>query len=121
MNCMNSIEKRIYEEQKMKGFIDIYEEMWKRTLYHHNNCKDEFLENMKLKADNRAFRNIKNNNSIMSLTIALIKKIIRKFIKWYIEPIADQQSDFNHNTCACIENLERRIDELERKIEIYIK
>lgn len=54
-----------------------------------------------------------------------IKKVIRKCIKWYVEPIVEEQNRYNHYTvCAMAqvfskfaENQDARIKELEEQVE----
>ena len=44
-----------------------------------------------------------------------IKAMLRKGMRWYVEPLAYDQRSFNAATLRLIDDLERRIGELERK------
>lgn len=63
--------------------------------------------------------NIKKNRPLISYdeklsrTRFLIRKVIRKLIKWYIVPIINEQNDYNNMTLEAIKHLEERIEKLE--------
>lgn len=68
-----------------------------------NEVKQKYLEeihshiNVMLKSrENYAHRHLFSHRKIMGRFIVFIKKIIRKLLKWYIDPIAIQQTEFNN-------------------------
>lgn len=73
--------------------------------------------------ENRAFRELGNGLSLKGKIKIFFKRAERKLIKWYIEPIADQQTLYNENSLNCliittnmyISSLKRE-DELNKKI-----
>lgn len=46
-------------------------------------------------ANNTSIKEITSNNQSIQKVVIFIKKVIRKFIKWYVEPICVQQSLYN--------------------------
>lgn len=73
--------------------------------------------------ENRAFRQLGAGISFKQKIKIFFKRAERKLIKWYIEPIADQQTSYNENSLNClilttnmyISSLKRE-DELNKKI-----
>jgi hypothetical protein len=45
-----------------------------------------------------------------------IKAVLRKAMRWYVEPLAYDQRSFNAATLRLIDDLQARIDELEREL-----
>lgn len=89
----------------------------------------EITKNISIMDQNRenyAFRNLPSHSKIK----IFIKRVIRKLLKWYIEPICFQQTDFNNAVTPCIgkltelqtinkkkfNNLENRNLSIEKKI-----
>lgn len=77
--------------------------------------------------DVQAYRPIIGGGSVKSKIATFVKKVIRKFVKFYVEPIAEDQSNFNALTvklfnlveCYMNENkvLQERVEKLEAEIE----
>lgn len=85
--------------------------------------------------DVKAYRPIVDNGSLKSKVITFIRKVIRKSVKFYVEPITAEQNAFNAVTVrlfnmmecyisenkknaellATIENLKKEIEELKEK------
>lgn len=82
-----------------------------------DNKLNSHIEQMAISADNRAFRAITSHRPFLGPVIVLAKRIVRKLLKWYVEPICNQQSDFNHNAVACIKDFQKFKD----KIELFLK
>ena len=59
------------------------------------NKSHKSIQEMKELADNHAFRAISSHRKFLGFIIILFKRIVRKLLKWYIDPICDQQTDFN--------------------------
>ena len=45
-----------------------------------------------------------------------VKAVLRKAMRWYVEPLAYDQRSFNAATLRLIDDLQARIDELEREL-----
>lgn len=85
-----------------------------------------------------SYRPIESYTPGVGIVVKFVKKVLRKLLCFYIEPIVEDQNKFNENivrnmTEICtkfdndaktIEDLEKRIDELEtkcRKLEFLVK
>jgi hypothetical protein len=66
-----------------------------------------------------AYRPLSNhtNNNIFSSINILIKKIIRKLLKFYIFPIVYDQNNINLRVTNTLELLERILDEKDKQIQ----
>jgi hypothetical protein len=45
-----------------------------------------------------------------------VKRLLRKLMRWYVEPLAAQQRTFNLAIFNYVDELERRIESLERQL-----
>jgi ubiquinone biosynthesis protein UbiJ len=65
---------------------------------------------------------------VRGLVFAPIKRVLRKLMRWYVEPVAAHQRTFNsaslalvdelaERTAAEVARLERRIDALEERLD----
>jgi ubiquinone biosynthesis protein UbiJ len=65
---------------------------------------------------------------VRGLVFAPIKRVLRKLMRWYVEPVAAHQRTFNSASLALVDELaariaaevarlERRIDALEERLE----
>jgi hypothetical protein len=65
---------------------------------------------------------------VRGLVFAPIKRVLRKLMRWYVEPVAAHQRTFNsaslalvdelaERTAAEVARLERRIDALEEQLD----
>ena len=68
-------------------------------------------------ADNPAFRPIKSHRKILGKSIVFCKRIIRKVLKWYVEPVCNQQTDFNRATAEVSHSIEQHIVDLEERMQ----
>ena len=46
-----------------------------------------------------------------------VKAVLRKAMRWYVEPLAYDQRSFNATVLRLIDDLQARIEELERELE----
>jgi hypothetical protein len=53
---------------------------------------------------------------LVGRAIALSKRATRVLLRWYINPIVDQQNSFNEELVRVIASLEERLHELEREL-----
>ena len=47
---------------------------------------------------------------------AFVQRALRKLMRWYVEPLAQDQRVFNRAALELIDELQRRVDELERRL-----
>jgi hypothetical protein len=90
----------------------------------NNNCDDDkklelLIEDMRTLKDNRASKAITPNRRHFNKLIIFFKRITRKLIRWYVEPMAERQTLFNnavfswaHEILVLNTLLIKRIDEL---------
>ncbi len=97
----------------------------------HLNEIDKYIAAMDENRENYAFREIYSCRKWIGPIIVLYKRIVRKLLKWYIEPICFQQTEFNNavtlasDRVALIislvyqkaEHLELKTEQLEKEIE----
>lgn len=92
MNKNNTVEKvifnKIYEKKEESSFLKL------RSLM-----------------NNPAFRQLECDGSLLGKIKLFIKRVIRKFTKFYIEPITFQQTDFNKETVKALESIQKALDE----------
>jgi hypothetical protein len=48
---------------------------------------------------------------------AYAQRLLRKLMRWYVEPLAQDQRVFNRAALELIDDLQRRVDELERLLD----
>ena len=97
----------------------------------HLNEIDRYIAAMDKNKENYAFREIYSCQKWIGPIIVFHKRIIRKLLKWYIEPICFQQTEFNNAVtlagdkvellvslvCQKAEQLELKTEQLEKEIE----
>ena len=54
---------------------------------------------------------------IVGRALALVKRVVRLLLRWYINPIVDQQNDFNAAAVRALNELAARQEALRREIE----
>lgn len=60
-----------------------------------------------------AYRNIVSRSGILGKFIIFVKKVLRKSIKFYIEPIVESQNEFNANVTQSINEIRKYIHETQ--------
>ena len=131
------IEQRGYTKAELV-FADIENEQHEGLELLGDNFVIDNFSQMIVKMDEKSYvqcwRPLKGNKLIVFL-----KKIIRKCVKFYVEPIVENQNEFNHNTVSAmamtfskfdsmrdeeiaamekkIEQLEQRCQKLEKMLE----
>jgi hypothetical protein len=53
--------------------------------------------------------------SMHAYVVAPIKRVLRKLMRWYVEPIAAQQRSFNLTVLQLVDELAERVDALEQR------
>lgn len=76
-----------------------------------------FIHTMKSTEKNEAYRSIWSCRKFVGPIILFFKKVIRKCLKWYIEPICDQQSEFNYASRQVSEIVGNQLREFNEKLD----
>lgn len=84
---------------------------------HHFMELSERIGVMERNRENYAFRMLFSNRKFIGKYIILIKRIVRKCLKWYIEPICFQQTDFNNAVTPAIGRITEILGVLKRRTE----
>lgn len=70
------------------------------------------LQTMRATQRNEAHRVIMSHRPVIGSLIVFAKKLVRRCLKWYINPICDQQSVFNDAVCTEMEELHDTVQQL---------
>jgi hypothetical protein len=76
----------------------------------------KYINSMLKTRENYAYRYLSSHRKVIGPFIVFAKKIIRKLLKWYIEPIALQQTEFNNAVTHAIGRTTELLTELIKKI-----
>lgn len=108
------IEDIIYEKLKQKQNIQLSASLPKHTEEMERKRDDpqlwleeldHYLHDMEKNRQNYAFRYIYSCRKVFGKTIVFFKRAVRKLLKWYIEPICNQQTEFNNSVTPAIGRL----------------
>lgn len=66
---------------------------------------DHYIFRMEQTRQNYAFRHIYSCRRIIGKAIVFFKRVVRKLLKWYIEPICNQQTEFNNAVTPAVGRL----------------
>lgn len=120
---MRSIESIIIEK-KLKLLIDKEDQSsvnmsedsdTDKKISEHINKLIRYIEVMERNRENIAYKVLFSNKKTIGKFIIFIKKVIRKTIKWYVEPICFQQTDFNNAVTPSIGTLVEVVVQLNDK------
>lgn len=78
------------------------------------------ISKMDITKENYAYRPIFSCRKWIGSLIVFFKKVVRKCLKWYIEPICFQQTDFNNAAVSAIRQLRiaaLRMEEMEQQYQ----
>lgn len=140
---MNIEEQVIYE--KLKGIIPIHDFKEAEAVKNNINTQsdadveDKTLNNaayideiigriasMERTRENYAFRNIYSCRKYIGPIIVFCKRVVRKILKWYIEPICFQQTEFNNAVTPAIGRLcelqnftIKKQNEIHKAVDVY--
>lgn len=64
------------------------------------------------------YKELKSTRPMIGPIIVFIKKIIRKLIKFYIEPVVFEQRNYNASVVCCINQMVKYIDEQQYNLEL---
>lgn len=102
-----------------KSYAELsFEELSKLLDGYNSNCNEvsKLVAQLESKQENRAYRIIYN-----SFFIRIVKKVIRKLVKWYVEPIADQQTIYNTLSTATIKRISENLSKISNFEKEHIK
>lgn len=66
---------------------------------------DRCLKQMDINRENYAFRHLYSCRAVIGKAIVFAKRVVRKCLKWYVEPICNQQTEFNNAVTPAIGRL----------------
>lgn len=72
----------------------------------------DLIVSLKETSENYAYRPLFSDVKVIGKGIIFVKKVIRKLLKWYIEPICFQQTVFNNAVTHSIEQISKLQAEL---------
>ncbi|HUQ63922.1 MAG TPA: hypothetical protein VM121_09215 [Acidimicrobiales bacterium] len=58
-----------------------------------------------------------SDRPVVGTGVRLAKRLVRRSLRWYLEPMMAQQSRFNHATLDAIEQLRLRVNRLTAEVE----
>lgn len=64
-----------------------------------------------------SYDNIHSHRRVIGKIIVFIKKVIRKSIFWYIDPIVQQQNEFNSFATRTLNSMNVKLNNMEKEIE----
>lgn len=126
MSGFNSVEKIIFSKFKSRLSKD-EKNIETQCIYNDSSVKESLISNnfreisnniekMERTRENYAYRLVLSNKKYIGKIIIFIKKSMRKSLKWYIEPICFQQTDFNNAVTPSIGRLLENQSILENQI-----
>lgn len=114
-NSDNKVEQVVFKKELTSNSID------NSLLYEIH----QYINIMEKNRKNYAYRNIFSHRKVLGPFIVFTKKLVRKVLKWYIEPFTFQQSDFNSavtpaigRTTEIITSHISKIDELTNMYDV---
>ena len=108
-------------DEKEKKEIIFNKLLWYKETKKLSDQKELLLQELEQLSNNPAHREIISRSGISGKIIIFFKKVIRRCLKWYINPICDQQTHFNVKVSEGVrfsinQNIKERL-ELEKHIE----
>ena len=84
-----------------------------RTLMQNINISSATMEHM---GNNSSYRLLTSNRKIIGPFIVFIKKLVRKLLFWYVEPVCERQTIFNDSATRSAKQLSELNNELIQNI-----
>ncbi|MGO4345185.1 FkbM family methyltransferase [Paenibacillus sp. MCAF9] len=115
-----NIEQEIIFEKLLKG-LNINEQQIEK---HQETSLDTnlflleirgYINSMLQTRENYAYRYLHSHRKVIGPLIIFAKKVVRKLLKWYVEPIAFQQTKFNSAVTPAIGRMTEIVSELTLK------
>lgn len=114
----DSVEHEIIYKKMMnycnKSNIEIAESNVQNNLQNYDNSSIDIMRNYK---EVHAHRLISSHRKYIGNAIVFGKKVVRKLLKWYINPITEQQTIFNSATLETIEKAVEKTNALKLENE----
>jgi|SRR5918995_1177107 hypothetical protein len=66
-------------------------------------------------AERPVIRAPQRRGHVHTAIVAPVKRVLRKLMRWYVEPFATQQRSFNLTVLELVDELTHRVDALERE------
>ncbi|MBC2581572.1 bifunctional 2-polyprenyl-6-hydroxyphenol methylase/3-demethylubiquinol 3-O-methyltransferase UbiG [Clostridium sp. DJ247] len=82
---------------------------------------DNHIEKLTTKWDIISFWKVTSHRKYIGKFIIFFKRLTRKFTFWYIDPIAQQQRDFNSNVVQTINNISVLLEDINDKVNAIQK
>lgn len=78
----------------------------------------QYINALRKTYENPAFRQLPKTKNPFKKIVIFFKRLNRKMLKWYIEPITEQQTTYNKANLECLINVTNLyIDSLERECQ----
>lgn len=125
----NSIEQEIIYNKLIKG-LSVNASDEKMYLNQHSTDQGsniylsqiyQYIDIMVKTKENPAYRYLKSHRKFIGQLVTFIKKVVRKSLKWYIEPITNQQTEFNNAVAPAIGRIAELTTRLINKTEDLTK
>jgi FkbM family methyltransferase len=78
---------------------------------------DLYLRIMQDKRENHAYRYLHSHRKWIGSAIVFAKKVVRKLLKWYIEPVTIQQTEFNNAVTPSVGRITELVRIVTNKLE----
>ncbi|MCL2425562.1 MAG: hypothetical protein FWD05_04400 [Oscillospiraceae bacterium] len=82
----------------------------------HSNRLDENVMHLQISHNVSAYRPLESNRTLGSLVV-IVKKVIRKLTKFYIEPVVADQNEINRQIASCIKDMYIDIELLNQRVK----
>lgn len=112
MEIREAIKSKNYDNLPVR-FDDVCLRIDKKQTDFNINHFNESVNYLNNKYHVVAYRNIMSRNGLLGKFIIFVKKILRKSIKFYIEPIVDSQNEFNASVAQSINEIRRYVYETQ--------
>lgn len=109
------------EAQMIEQKKALNEDLRKQNQSAPQNPLEHYIWQMDSTKENYAYRNIYSCRKVIGGAIVLFKRVVRKLLKWYIEPICFQQTNFNNASTDAIKILAGKINAQEGAQETLFK
>lgn len=110
-DIMRQIREKIARENIQEEILYLDKEFGSSTLFR------EHLRLTNLSCNIISYKAITSHRKLTGKIIVLIKKLIRKSIYWYINPMIEQQNEFNANVTRTLNCLADEIENLNEEIK----
>ncbi len=95
---------------KLKTYSEVENEKNSINTKSSHLCINDCISAMDATKNNYAFRHIYSCRKVIGRAIVFCKRVLRKLLKWYVEPICFQQTEFNNAATTAINILKGSTD-----------